>query len=167
VPPGSRGLLFFPYLLGERTMGSSSSRGSFIGLTPAHGRPEMVRAVLEGLCLELRRTLELIVPPDGVESVRITGGGALSDLWNQIRADTWDTRIRSFAQFEGGLVGAGILGGVGAGWYADPASAAEGIVQLDGTWDPDSATRRVYDGAYREFCAVHDLLDARWRTWET
>ena len=166
VPPGSNGLLFFPYLLGERTMGSSASRGSFIGLTPAHGRPEMVRAVLEGLCLELRRTLELIVPPEGIESVRITGGGALSDMWNQIRADTWGTRIRTFAQFEGGLVGAGILGGVGVGWYADPASAAEDTVQLDRTWDPSPATRRVYDGAYREFCAVHDLLDPRWRTWE-
>jgi sugar (pentulose or hexulose) kinase len=163
VPAGADGLLFFPYLLGERTLGSSASRASFVGLTSAHGRPEMLRAVLEGVCLELRRALRLLAAP--ADPVRVTGGGAASGPWNRIRADVYRRPVRPLASVEGGIRGAAILAGVGAGWYDDPACAAEAMVRLEPEVRPDATAAAVYDGVFEEFCALHDLLDDRWPAW--
>src|SRR5262245_28919239 len=147
VPPGSGGLLFLPYLLGERTLGSPASRASFVGLTTSHGRPEMLRAILEGICFELRRALELFVERDGADAVRVTGGGASSPLWNRIRAGVYRLPVRALVSNEGGIQGAGLLAGVGAGWFADPARAAEQIVRLETAVTPEPAAAAVYDRA--------------------
>jgi xylulokinase len=165
VPPGSRGLLCLPYLLGERTMGSSRSRGSIIGLTPEHGRPEIVRAILEGVTFELRRTLDLVRLPETDEPVRVTGGGATSPIWNRIRANVYGQPACILVSHEGGLLGAGLLAGVGAGWYPDAAAAAEQVVRITDETRPDDAEREQYEEIYAEFCAVHDLLDGRWARW--
>jgi xylulokinase len=166
VEAGSDGLLFFPYLLGERTLGTDRSRASFVGATLRHHRPHFVRAVLEGIALEDRRSLECVCP-DGFEGpVRCTGGGATSGLWNQVRADVFGHPVQTLGATEGGLQGAAILAGVGAGWYADAAAWANEVVRVAQTWRPEPAVVGVYDRVFRTFCAVHDVLGREWQRWD-
>ena len=166
VEPGSGGLLFFPYLLGERTLGSARSRASFIGATLGHDRAHFIRAVIEGITMEDRRALRCLCP-DGVrDPVRCTGGGADSRLWNQIRADIFGYPVQTLAHTEGGIQGAAILAGVGAGWYPDAAAGADEVVRPAETWTPSPAAAVAYDAAFRNFCAVHDALDGIWPRWD-
>jgi xylulokinase len=165
VPPGSDGLLFFPYLLGERTLGSHLSRASFIGATLGHHRPHFTRAVMEGITLEDRRALACLCPDGFSGAVRCTGGGATSSLWNQIRADILAHPVQTLSTTEGGTQGAAILAGVGAGWYRDAAAGAEEVIRPADTWEPDPGAARVYDAVFGTFCAVHDALGPQWQRW--
>jgi xylulokinase len=166
VEPGSGGLIFFPYLLGERTLGSERSRASFIGATLRHQRRHFVRAVLEGITLEDRRSLECLCP-DGFDGpVRCTGGGAVSSFWNQLRADVFNHPVQTLTATEGGIQGAAILAGVGAGWYPDAAAGADEVVRGAETWWPAAGPARVYDGVFSTFCAVHDVLGHEWLRWD-
>ena len=166
VEPGSGGLLFFPYLLGERTLGSPHSRASFIGATIGHERAHFVRAVMEGIALEDRRALECLCPAGVHGPIRASGGGASSSLWNQIRADVFAHPVQVLASAEGGIQGADILAGVAAGWYSDAAAGAEEVVRVAETWAPSPDAVRVYEDAFRIFCAVHDALDGHWQAWD-
>jgi xylulokinase len=166
VEPGSGGLLFFPYLLGERTLGSARSRASFVGATLGHERAHFVRAVLEGITLEDCRALRCLCPQGPREPIRCVGGGAESRLWNQIRADIFGHPVQTVTLTEGGIQGAAILAGVGAGWYSDVAAGAEEVIHAAETWTPSAAARR-YEAVFRSFCAVHDALDAVWSSWTT
>jgi len=163
VPPGSDGLLFFPYLLGERTLGPAESRGSFVGLTLEHGPGHLARAVMEGICYENRRALDLIAPAG--TPLRCTGGGSRGALWNQIRADIYERSVSVLPAREGGIIGASLLAGVGAGWYDDPAAAAEEYSQPGQTWLPRKETAATYRGGYSTFCSVHDQLSPQWARW--
>ncbi|MGA3220085.1 MAG: FGGY family carbohydrate kinase, partial [Acidimicrobiales bacterium] len=165
APPGSGGLLFLPYLLGERTLGSGCSRASFIGLTLLHDHAHMARAVMEGVCFENRRALDLLVPPGDGTVLRCTGGGSHSGLWNQIRADIYERPVRSLRPTEGGLQGAALLAAVGAGWYPDAADAAETLVGLRADWQPRAEATETYRASYAAFCAVHDILGPHWDRW--
>jgi xylulokinase len=164
VPPGSDGLLFFPYLLGERTLGSAAARGSFTGLTLEHTRGHLARAVMEGICFDNQRALELIAA-GGDAPLRCTGGGARSDLWNQIRADIYDRPVSVLADREGGVLGAALLAGLGAGWHDDAAEAAEHAVELGHRWRPRPEAVQRYRAAYATFRSVHDELDPGWARW--
>ena len=163
--PGSDGLLFFPYLLGERTLGSAQSRAGFIGVTLGHDRAHFARAVLEGITFEDRRALEAVCPGGPSGPLRCTGGGAGSALWNQIRADVFGHPVQTLACTEGGLLGAAILAGVGAGWYPDAASGAEQVIGPAGHWEPRPEAVAAYDRAFATFCAVHDALEDLWPRW--
>lgn len=165
VPVGSRGLLFFPYLLGERTLGVPESRGAFIGLSMSHRRPELGRALIEGLCFEIRRALDLIIPASEIEHIRVTGGGAGSALWNQIRADVYGHQVVTLNSIEGGIVGAGLLAATAAGWFGDAAEASEACAEMGDRWTPDPEHVREYDAAYRTFCRTHDALELLWHGW--
>jgi xylulokinase len=166
VEAGADGLLFFPYLLGERTLGTDRSRASFIGATLRHKRPHFVRALLEGITLEDRRSLECVCPDGFDEPVRCTGGGATSSFWNQIRADVFGHPVQTLTATEGGIQGAAILAGVGAGWYDNAAAGADQVVRTAETWSPDPRAARRYDRAYQTFCEVHDVLGQAWRRWD-
>lgn len=166
IDAGCGGLLFFPYLLGERTLGHARSRASFVGATLRHRRAHFVRAVMEGITLEDRRALECVCPEGVRGPVRCTGGGASSALWNQIRADIFAHPVQTLASQEGGILGAAILAGVGAGWYPDAATGAEEVIRPAGTWMPSPDAVRVYQDAFRTFCAVHDALDGEWARWD-
>ena len=165
VSPGSDGLLFFPYLLGERTLGSAESRASFVGATLGHGRAHFARAVLEGITFEDRRALECVCPAGPEGPVRCSGGGAASAVWNQIRADIFGYPVQTLASTEGGIIGAAILAGVGAGWYRDAGAGAARVVRPSGTWSPAAEAVAVYERAFRTFCAAHDALDRLWPRW--
>jgi xylulokinase len=166
VEPGSAGLLFFPYLLGERTLGSARSRASFVGATLGHDRAHFVRAVLEGITLEDRRALRCLCPEGFRGPIRCTGGGADSGLWNQIRADVFGHQVQTLELTEGGIAGAAILAGVGAGWYPGAAAGAEQVIRTARTWVPSPEAARRYDAVFRTFCAVHDALDQMWAHWD-
>jgi xylulokinase len=165
VPPGSAGLLFFPYLLGERTLGSPHSRASFVGATLEHTRAHFLRAVMEGICLEERRALESLGGRPSDEPIRCSGGGASSSTWSQMRADVLGRPVQALASTEGTLQGAAILAGVAAGWYPDATSGAEQVVDLGETWFPDTTAMAIYSHAYELFCRLHDSLGAHWERW--
>jgi xylulokinase len=157
--PGSEGLLFFPYLMGERSMGSPFARGVFFGLTPRSDKGTLVRAIMEGVTFELRRTLEIVeAAGNQVDRVYTIGGGARSDLWSQIKADIYQRPVHTFEASEGGILGAAILAGVGAGVYPDVRSAAEQGLHLDKTFVPDPFRGGRYDYLYGLFLNIHDRL---------
>ena len=127
VPAGSDGLLFLPYLSGERSpYPDPLARGAFVGLTLAHDRRHMTRAVLEGVAFGLRDGLDLMTAAGmpAPNQIRASGGGTASASWCQILADVLDAEIATVDTTEGAAYGAALLGAVGAGWRP----TVEGIV---------------------------------------
>ena len=129
VEPGAEGLLFLPYLTGERSPHlDPHARGAFVGLTVRHGRAHLTRAVMEGVVFSMRDGLEVmrgLGTPD--DDVRAVGGGARSPLWLQLQADVYGRPIRRTEVDEGPAYGAALLGGVAAGVFADVAEACERV----------------------------------------
>jgi xylulokinase len=164
VPPGCEGLLFLPYLNGERTLGSADSRGVFFGLHMRHGRAHMTRAVLEGLCFEMRQSLD-IVREHGfpVREISTGGGGARSAHWSQIKADVYGLPVTTVASEEAGLTGAMILAAVGVGAYASEAEAAARLVRGHARFTPEPANAARYDALFPLFRSLHDGLQDRFK----
>ena len=156
VPPGSDGLLFLPYLSGERSPHPDPlARGAFVGLTLAHDRRHMTRAVLEGVAFGMRDGLELMVAA-GISrptAIRASGGGAASDLWLQILTDVLGVAISTVATAEGAAYGAAVLAAVGAGWYGTVDDACADLVTATAAAAPGRDERR-----YAEAHAVHREL---------
>ena len=137
-PPGAEGLLFLPYLAGERAPHADpDARGAFTGLALRHDRGALVRAVLEGVAHGLREILDLLrelgVRP---ELGRVSGGGARSDLWLEILASVLDLPLERTAVEEGAAYGAALLGGVAAGIFADERAAVAACVRPAGAITP-------------------------------
>ncbi|HEY1464417.1 MAG TPA: xylulokinase [Terriglobales bacterium] len=132
VPAGADGLLWTPYLMGERTPHLDPyARGALVGLTASHTRGHVVRAILEGVAFSLKDSFtifdEMKVP---VESIRLGGGGAKSPLWRQIQADVYGREVETIAQEEGAAYGAAILAGVGAKMWPTVDDACKQIVHV-------------------------------------
>ncbi len=154
VPAGSDGLLFLPYLSGERSpYPDPLARGAFVGLTLAHDRRHMTRAVLEGVAFGLRDGLDLMIEAGlpAPRQIRASGGGTASALWCQILADVLDAEIATVDTTEGAAYGAALLGAVGAGWRP----TVEGIVSefvhasLIATPGPAAAASAAAHATYR------------------
>jgi xylulokinase len=159
VPPGCEGLLFLPYLTGERhPYPDPNARGLFFGLTLRHGKAHLTRAVLEGVTyglldlLELMRALGL-----SIEQVRASGGGASSPLWGQILADVFNTEIVTVNVTEGAAYGAALLAGVGAEVYGSVAEACDTAIRVTGRKSPGPAAR-VYADYYPRYRALYPAL---------
>ncbi len=168
IEPGSEGLLFYPYLMGERTLGTPYARGVLFGLTPRTGKGVMVRAIMEGITFELRRTLEIVeTAGHTVDVVYHNGGGARSDLWNQIKADIYQKVVQTFESSEGGLLGSAILAGVGAGVYSDPTTGAECCLRVAKEFHPRPETRERYNNLFTLFKELHDRLQVPYNTLAT
>ena len=154
VPAGSDGLWFLPYLTGERSPHPDpDARGGFIGLTVAHDRRHLTRAVLEGVAYGLREGLDLIVAA-GVPApsqIRASGGGIASPLWRQILADVLGAGIATVPTTEGAAYGAALLAAVGAGWYSTVQAATEALVRAAPVAEPGPDASVYADGieAYR------------------
>jgi xylulokinase len=155
VPAGSAGLLFLPYLSGERSpYPDPLARGAFIGLTLGHDRRHLTRAVLEGVAFGLRDGLDLMVAaglPAPVQ-IRASGGGTASPLWRQILADVLDAEIAVVETTEGAAYGAALLAAVGAGWFADVKSATSACVVATAAArpGPDAPRYAELHRAYRD-----------------
>ena len=130
--PGADGLLWAPYLMGERTPHlDPDARGALVGLTASHTRAHVVRAILEGVAFSLRETLtifdEMRVP---VKRIRLGGGGARSALWRQIQADVYGRDVEIVEAEEGAAYGAAILAGVGARLWPSVDAACDAIIRV-------------------------------------
>ncbi len=146
IPAGCEGLLFFPYLMGERTLGTPYARATFFGLTPRHTVGAMVRAIMEGVTFELKRTLEIVENAGHpVNQFYHSGGGAYSDLWSQIKADIYQKPVMTFENTEGGILGAVILAGVGVGVYDSETAGARQCLQVKTTFTPNEAVAERYN----------------------
>jgi xylulokinase len=159
VPPGCEGLLFLPYLTGERTpYPDPNARGVFFGLTLRHGKPHLTRAVLEGVTYGLLDSLELMRALGlSIEQVRASGGGARSPLWGQILADVFNTEIVTVNVTEGAAYGAALLAGVGAEVYDSVTGACDTAIRLTGRTSPGPAAR-VYADYYPRYRALYPAL---------
>jgi xylulokinase len=157
VPPGAEGLLFLPYLSGERTPHlDPQARGTFFGLTARHGIPHMTRAVMEGVVFSLRDSLEILrelgVP---VEQVRATGGGARSPLWRRLQADVYGEPIRRTIAEEGPAYGAALLGGIAAWLYGGVGEACSTVRVREEVTEPDSERTRIYEEHYEVYRSLY------------
>ncbi len=170
IPAGSEGLLFLPYLTGERTpYPDPFARGGFIGLTIRHTFAHLTRSVLEGVAFGLRDSMTLIKEAgvSSIKQVRISGGGAKSPLWRQILADVMDTELVTVNTTEGAAYGAALLAGVGVKIWPTVKSACEATVQtLDGTY-PEPAIVPVYDSYYKDYRALYPALKASFKSLST
>jgi xylulokinase len=160
VGPGSEGLLFLPYLTGERTPHPDpNARGAFVGLTLRHGKGHMVRAVLEGVSFGLRDSLELIrglgVP---IDQVRASGGGARSELWRQIQADVFNTELVMINITEGAAFGAALLAGVGAGVYSSVQEGVSAAVRVTSRTAPQREAAAIYQQLYPLYRGLYEAL---------
>jgi len=160
-PPGAEGLMFAPYLAGERTPHADpDARGAFVGLQLRHDRGALVRAVLEGVAFGLRDALDAVRALGVDASVgRVSGGGARSPLWLEIVASVLDIPLERTESEEGSAFGAALLGGVAGGVFADPSEAVARCVRVgEGPVGPDPALRAAYGDAHEQFRALYPAL---------
>ncbi len=164
VEAGCEGLLFLPYLTGERTPHPDpNARGVFFGLTLRHQKAHLTRAVLEGVTYGLRDSLELMKGLGiRTDQVRASGGGARSAFWRQLLADNFHSEIVSPGIEEGAAYGTALLAGVGAGVYPDVPDACAAALSLSGKTEPgpDAA---VYDTWYPHYRALYPVLAPQFR----
>ena len=160
VEPGAEGLLFLPYLTGERSPHlDPHARGGFVGLTVRHGRAHMTRAVMEGVAFSMRDGLEVmrgLGTPD--EDMRAVGGGARSPLWLGLQADVYGRAIRRTQVDEGPAYGAALLGGVAAGVFADVQEASSRVRLRSEVTEPDAERVRRYDELYAVYGGLYGAL---------
>ena len=158
VPAGSDGLLWAPYLFGERTPYlDPGARAAFVGITASHTRAHFVRSVLEGVAMSLRDTFtlfaELGIP---VEEIRLGGGGARGPLWRQIQADVYGQPVELLTAEEGGAFGAALLAGTGIGVWPGVQAACEAAVHVAETIQPRHAD--AMNHAYAQFRRLYSAL---------
>jgi xylulokinase len=158
--PGAEGLVFLPYLSGERTPHADpDARGAFAGLSMRHDRGALARAVLEGVAYGLRDSLELLrdlgVRP---EVGRVSGGGARSDVWLSIVASILDLPLERTAVEEGAAYGAALLAGVAGGMFPDVHEAAGACVRVRDRVEPQPAWREAYEAGYERFRSLYPAV---------
>ena len=158
IDAGSEGLIFLPYLTGERTPHPDpSARGSFVGLTVRHDVRHMARAVLEGVAFGLRDSIELIGRQVPVDQVRISGGGASSAVWRGIVADVFDRDLHDVGTTESAAHGAALLAAVGAGWYGTVTEACAVSVDVGAT-TPAGPAAAEYSRLYPIYQQLYPAL---------
>ncbi len=161
IKPGSEGLVFLPYLTGERTpYPDPYARGAFVGLTVRHTAQHMTQAVLEGVGFGLRDSFTLIegsgLPQ--ANQVRISGGGARSPEWRQILANILNAELVTVNTTEGAAFGTALLAGVGAGIWPDVETAADSVIKITGSTSPQEETLEAYDTHYRLYRELYPAL---------
>jgi xylulokinase len=166
VPPGSDGLLFTPYLMGERTPHlDPTARAAFVGLTASHTRSHMVRAIMEGVAFSLMDTFTIFgdmqVP---VNRIRLGGGGARSPLWRQIQADVYGCEVEIVEAEEGAAYGAAILAGVGAKLWNSVDEACAAVVRVaervPANTKSGAEMKQSYAAYRRVYCATKSIFNA-------
>jgi len=160
VEPGSEGLLFLPYLTGERTPHADPhARGGWVGLNIRHTRAHLIRALLEGVGFGMRDSLEIIrgmgVP---VREIRVSGGGARSALWRQILADIYAHDVCTINATEGPAYGVALLAAVGTGCFATIEEACDAAIEVTSTTTHDPQVAALYDRYYAIYRRLYPAL---------
>ena len=159
-PAGTEGLLFAPYLAGERTPHADpDARGAFVGLSVRHDRGALARAVLEGVAFGLRDSLDLIAALGERPSLgRVSGGGARSELWLRIVASVLELPLQRVAVDEGAAFGAAILGGTAAGVWRDVREGVAATVRAGQTIEPVPSWVELYGEQRERYRALYPAL---------
>jgi len=160
APVGSEGLLYLPYLSGERApYPDPNARGVFMGLTLRHDKRHIIRSILEGVVYSLRDSLEIFraigVP---IGQVRASGGGARSPMWRQILADVFGTELVTINMTEGAPYGAALLAGVGTGVYGSVPEACATAIRVESRLEPIPANQLLYDEYYAVYRSLYPAL---------
>ncbi len=157
VPPGCHGLLWTPYLMGERTPHlDPNARAALVGLTATHTRAHVIRAILEGVAFSLRDTFTLFGEMKvAVSKIRLGGGGARSPLWRQIQADIYGSEVEIVEAEEGAAYGAAILAGVGAGTWKSVDEAGSAVVRVAKSIKPQPDAVAVMNKSYAAYRKVY------------
>ena len=160
VAPGAGGVLWAPYLMGERTPHlDPDARAALLGLAADHTRGHVVRAILEGVAFSLKDTLtifrELEVP---ARAIRVGGGGARSPLWRQIQAEVYGQAVETVQAEEGAAYGAALLAGVGVGHWTTVDAACDAVVRVAKRTEPSAEATRVMQESYSRYRRVYPAL---------
>ncbi|MCM2605624.1 xylulokinase [Rossellomorea marisflavi] len=157
VPPGSNGLLFTPYLSGERTPHADALiRGSFIGMDASQMRGDFVKAVMEGITFSLKESVEIMRwKGKTIDTIVSIGGGAKSDAWLQLQADIFGAEVVSLVTEQGPGLGAGILAATGSGWFSSIKEAAETFIRYGKRYSPGSEAAATYEKVYTIYKQVY------------
>ncbi len=161
IPAGSDGLLFLPYLTGERTPHPDPlARGAFVGLTVRHGLAHCTRAVLEGVAFGLQDGFELMKSAGlgSIRQVRVSGGGAKSPLWRQILADVFGCELVTVNTSEGAAYGAALLAAVGGGVWQDVETACDATIRVTGSTRPEADQAGLYRKVYPIYRSLYPAL---------
>ena len=166
-PAGARGLVYLPYLLGERSpRWNPNARGAFVGLTMRHGRADLVRAVLEGVTMNLAVILQALTRQGiAIERIRLIGGGAAGRFWNQLMADVYGVPVDRLTHLEAATsMGAAVVGGVGVGLYPG-FDVIDRMNPVAERFEPDpeagavhARTMAIFEEAYASLVPVFDQL---------
>jgi xylulokinase len=160
IPAGAGGVVFLPYLAGERSpLWDPTARGAFAGLGLAHGRGHLTRAILEASAFAIRHVAEAVLAAGAeVRAMRVCGGPARSETWNQIKADVTGFRVEVPAVLETAVAGSAILAATGVGAWPDVPAAIRGMTRSARRHEPDPATRDRYDATYAAYRRLHPAI---------
>ncbi|MDQ3686398.1 MAG: FGGY-family carbohydrate kinase, partial [Acidobacteriota bacterium] len=160
VPSGADGVMWAPYLMGERTPHlDPHARAALTGLAANHTRAHVVRAILEGVAFSLRDTLTIFDEMDvPIEAIRLGGGGARSWVWRQIQADIYGMPIEIVEAEEGAAYGAALLAGVGANVWPSVDAACQSVVRVAERVEPDARSVELMNRQYESFRALYPAL---------
>ena len=166
VRPGCNGLIYLPYLMGERTPHLDAvAKGVFFGLSALHDKKDMIRAVLEGVVYSLRDCLEIIAGMGvNVSEIRASGGGGKSKIWKQMQADVFGTGITTINSSEGGALGVALLAGVGTGIYKNIAEACDMAIKVKNVQQPNMDLYNKYSKFYKIYGQLYSSLKNDYRT---
>ncbi len=167
IPPGSEGLLFMPYLTGERTpYPDPLARGGFVGLTVRHNFNHMTRSVLEGVGFGLCDSLTLVREAGlgEISQIRVSGGGAKSPIWRQILADVMNAELVTVNTTEGACYGAALLAGVGAVVWPSVKEACEATVKTLNATQPNPDNVKIYHDYYQDYRELYPSLKDSFRS---
>jgi sugar (pentulose or hexulose) kinase len=164
APPGSDGLLFYPYMLGERRRENTTSRGGFYGITLNHSAPHFVRAVMEGVALAFGKDLGLFAElGSAAKRILCVGGGTRNELWNRIKADVARMPLELSDEPEAGLKGAALLGAAGVGLVDDIVKTAVERRKTGRKVEPTPANYEAYGRALAEHVRMYDHMLGYWK----
>ena len=160
VPAGADGLIFLPYLAGERSpIWDPEARGAFVGLTLQHGRAHLARAVLEASALAIRHVAAPILAAGvQVSAMRVAGGPAQSHTWNQIKSDVTGFPVEVPRIVETAVAGSAILAAVGVGAHHDLRSGIRAMTAIEARLEPDPEQSAIYDRTYATYTSIHPAL---------
>lgn len=165
--PGSKNLIFLPYLSGERCpYPDPTARGAFIGLSLLHGKGDMTRSILEGVVYSLRQVFDLIAQLDSsikVSEIIVSGGGSRSPMWRQIQADIFQTPVKTVCgSAEGGAYGAAIVAGVGCGLWSNLEEAVKNL-KIESETLPNCDFKELYDYMYETYVSLYPSLTGAYK----
>jgi xylulokinase len=168
APPGSQGLYWLPYLMGERTPHlDATARAAWVGLTARHTRADMIRSVIEGVNYSQKDGLDLIEALSArVDSVRISGGGARSTLWRQLLANVLNKPVVTLENQEGSAFGAALLAMAATGAYSTVEEACRATIREVETVEPQPEQAAIYAERHKVYRAIYPALQPVFRSIE-